>query len=176
MVFGDKEIFAIEAYLMQFEACVFIEYCFWVKGHMIGSLEDATLLPPVVHILESILKSKGQREMSNSSIYKDSELLDYFITSLWTAEKYKGPLDMRYHNSELKKFDICSHEGETFSGYYVFLLEQEGFDWLLCKDASSQIITSVKIPKDKFYKTLKETLDWTRRSTMLVLRPDYINK
>lgn len=174
MLLGTKEQFAIEAHLSQSNECVFIRYCFWVKTRMIGDLEQSTLLTSVIPVLESILGFQGKRSFPGLEAYKAKEVLAYFIHSLWQPDQKSTILGNEYSEEELKKADINSHEGESFQGFYIFLVECQSYDWLLCEELDTEQISEVKIPKLLFYKLIKQFIEWINRSTILVLRPNYV--
>lgn len=172
MIVGTKDLFAIEAYLSQHDNYVFIRYCFWVKSCMIGDLEQSTLLTSVIPVLESTLTLKGQRKFVEFDGYKAQEILPYLVRMLWKPD-HLSAIQIAYSEQDLRKADINSHEGESFQGFYTFLIEHDTYDWLLCKDAEVERLSEVKLPKQMFYKFVKHTLDWIDGSTVLVLRPEY---
>lgn len=173
MLFGDKEAFAVEAYLSQRNSYVFINYCFWVKNDMVGDLEQDTLLSSVIPIMESILALKEQRRFIELEKLKDFEIISYFINVLWGSDQKPNGIHTTYTELDIKKANINSQEGEAFQGFYTFLLEYKSYDFLLCKEDGVAQVKSIKIPKGLFYKIIKQTLDWIRHSTMLALKPDF---
>lgn len=174
MLFGTKGQFAIEAHLSQANEYVFIRYCFWVKTRMIGDLEQSTLLTSVILVLESTVAFQGKRSFPGLEAYKAKEVLAYFIHSIWQSDQNPAILGTEYSEEELKKADINSHEGESFQGFYTFLVERQSYDWFLCEGLDTGQISEVKIPKLLFYKLVKQFIEWINSSTMLVLRPGYV--
>lgn len=169
MLLGSKDVFAIEAYLSQGEDYVFIRYCFWVKSRMIGDVEQSTLLTSVIPLFEAALALQGQRSFPELEGYNAPELLDYFIQALWQSEHPAPRIRATYSEQDLKKANINSQEGESFQGFYTFLIEQRSYDWSLCQENNTEQISEVKIPKSQFYKFVKQLLQWITRSTILVL-------
>ncbi len=170
MLFGTKESFAFEAYLNQRGDYVFINCCFWVKNQMIGVLEDETLLTSVIPILDLSLSLQGQRYFSELDTYNDFEILTYFIYNLWSDDQVSSAIQTQYSRQDLKKADISSQQGETFQGFYTFLIERNTYDLFLCSENALKNPIAAKIPKSIFYKTIKQALDWIKHSTVLVLR------
>lgn len=167
MQFGDKNLFAIEIYLHQPQNRVFTSYCFWVKNNMVGDINETSVLESEIGIFENILANKNRRTISELSQYSASQVIQYLIDKTWEGEE--NNLLTKYTSNELEVLDINSHQGECFNGFYCFLMEADGYDWLLCKDSITNKIIDAKIPKDEFYKYVKSTLNWIKSSIHYVL-------
>ena len=72
-------------------------------------------------------------------------------------------------SSELSN-DIGSCNDECFQGFYLFLIEEKGYDWLLIKDENTEAYIDVKIPSNYIYVVFENFLKWIEQSTILVLR------
>ncbi len=176
MLFGSKDKFGIEAYLDQPSDRVFIRYCFWVNKDMVGELSQPNLLIATLPVFESMLSNKGKRNCTQIISYQPRELIDILINKIWLTQDigWLKKKDLTFENFKL--LDIGSHQGETFQGFYLFLIESEGYDWILCKDDILDKVIQLKIPKGDFYKTVAALSDWIRKSTMLVLKEKFLQR
>ena len=68
------------------------------------------------------------------------------------------------------KFNIGSFHDECLQGYYIFLIENTGYDLLLIKEEREKIYLDAKIPKNIISKCFKELKNWINESTVLVLK------
>ena len=141
---------------------------------MIGDIEQSTLLSAVIPVLNRVLELQGQRTFSDliKANWDASRYIEYLINKIWgvdfVVDSQNGAF--LYDEKQLKKADINSYEGESFQGFYVFLIECDGYDWLLCQENGVVNVYDVKIPSNKFYLMIKQVLDWIRESTVLTLR------
>lgn len=163
-IFGNKSEFAIEAILWQIdEQPIFINYCLWIRHNMVGDIEQCALLSAEMERIFKVVQLKGQRQMPFENLTA-SILTDKLIENTWgNASDYN-------HNVTLTNIDILSQHGECFQGYYVFLIEQQGYEWLLTKDNVDNKYYDVKIPSGIIYSTFDKFSKWIKDSTMLVLR------
>lgn len=163
-IFGNKSEFAIEAILWQIdEHPIFINYCLWIRYNMVGDIEQCALLSAEMERIFKVVQLKGQRQMPFENL-SASVLTDKLIENTWgNASDYN-------QNVTLTNIDILSQHGECFQGYYVFLIEQQGYEWLLTKDNVDNKYYDVKIPSDIIYSTFENFSKWIKDSTMLVLR------
>lgn len=167
---GEKKAFGISASLIQGEKYLFIEYCFWVKGFMVGDLSQTALLLPEIETIKSILKEKGNRCFPLFKDLKDADVVAFLVNKLWEIDDQDVGIELPYNEDELKVLDLGSGQGETFQGYFMFLIEFDSYDWILCKDDVEKKNLSFKIPKGVFYDCIKELYKWISESTTLVLR------
>lgn len=148
-IFGNKSEFAIEAILWQIdEHPIFINYCLWIRYNMVGDIEQCALLSAEMERIFKVVQLKGQRQMPFENL-SASVLTDKLIENTWgNASDYN-------QNVTLTNIDILSQHGECFQGYYVFLIEQQGYEWLLTKDNVDNKYYDVKIPSDIIYSTFE---------------------
>ena len=168
-IFGNKSEFAIEAILWQIdEHPIFINYCLWIRYNMVGDIEQCALLSAEMERIFKVVQLKGQRQMPFENL-SASVLTDKLIENTWgNASDYN-------QNVTLTNIDILSQHGECFQGYYVFLIEQQGYEWLLTKDNVDNKYYDVKIPSDIIYSTFENFSKWIKDSTMLVLRTNKVS-
>lgn len=130
---------------------------------MVGDIEQCALLSAEMERIFKVVQLKGQRQMPFENL-SASVLTDKLIENTWgNASDYN-------QNVTLTNIDILSQLGECFQGYYVFLIEQQGYEWLLTKDNVDNKYYDVKIPSDIIYSTFENFSKWIKDSTMLVLR------
>lgn len=163
-IFGNKSKFAIEAILWQIdEEPIFINYCLWIRNNMVGDIGQCALLSAEMERILKVVQLKGQRQMPFENLTAPV-LTDKLIENTWgNASDYS-------HNVPFTNIDILSQHGECFQGYYVFLIEQHGYEWLLTKDNIDNKYYDMKIPSGIIYSTFKKFSKWIEDSTMLVLR------
>lgn len=163
-IFGNKSEFAIEAILWQIdEHPIFINYCLWIRYNMVGDIGQCALLSAEMERIFKVVQLKGQRQMPFENL-SASVLTDKLIENTWgNASGYN-------QNVTLSNIDILSQHGECFQGYYVFLIEQQGYEWLLTKDNVDNKYYDMKIPSGIIYSTFENFSKWIKDSTMLVLR------
>ena len=158
IILGKKDVFCIEAELRQMQEYIFINYCLWGKGKMIGDNTVTTLLSSAKRMIKKVLDKKGNRKLSKEiSSYSAKDITDYFMDFLWNE------------SSELSN-DIGSCNDECLQGFYLFLIEEKGYDWLLIKDENTEAYIDVKIPSNYIYVVFENFLKWIEQSTILVLR------
>ncbi|WP_298108372.1 Imm42 family immunity protein [uncultured Bacteroides sp.] len=163
-IFGNKSKFAIEAILWQIdEEPIFINYCLWIRNNMVGDIGQCALLSAEMEPILKVVQLKGHRQMPFENLTAPV-LTDKLIENTWGyASDYS-------HNVPLSNIDILSYHGECFQGYFVFLIEQQGYEWLLTKDNVDNKYYDMKIPSGIIYSTFKKFSKWIEDSTMLVLR------
>lgn len=165
MIFGNKELFAIEANLIQGNECIFVEICYWIKNIMIGDIEQRCLLSSYIPFIDDILKNKGKRKIDFNEFTSSIELMNYLISNgLENDDKNSKEYKM------ISQLDIHSNETESFNGVFIYLIETSSYDWLLSKDILSKEVVDIKIPKNIFYKEFKRLKDWINHSTILRLK------
>ena len=54
-------------------------------------------------------------------------------------------------------------------GFFIFIVEENGFDWILSKDELSKKYITAKIPKHQIYNCFKKLKEWINKSTTLAL-------
>lgn len=162
MIFGEKKTFAIEAYLTQGNKYVFVNYCFWIKNVKIGNLIESTLINSIYDLINLVFSFKGKRQ--NYYCINNAEYIR--ITEYLISQYVK---DM--NNFVL---NIASFHDECLQGYYIFLLEEKGFDLILVKNCIDNMFTHVKIPKNNIYNYFKAFKNWIDDATVLVLK-DYLD-
>jgi hypothetical protein len=163
MLFGHKELFAIEATLSEVDELVLIQFCYWVKGAPVGDVEQRVLLRPVIHNFNEIMTYKGKREVNTRGL-KASDV----IAAL--GEEATESTPELFKLDELKNLNINYNQGENLDGYRVYLIEAKSYDWLLCRDVLGRKDYDVKIPKMNFYREVAQLLAWIDSSTRLTLR------
>ena len=158
IILGKKDIFSIEAELRQVQEYIFINYCLWGKGKMIGDNTVTSLLSSAKEMIKKVLDKKGQRKLSKEILFLSAkDITDYFIDFLW-------------NESDKLSNDMGSCNDECFQGVYLFLIEEKGYDWLLIKDENTEAYIDVKIPSNYIYVVFENFLKWIEQSTILVLR------
>ena len=162
MIFGDKESFAVEILLSQGDGYIFANYCLWVKDTMIGDLSQTTLLSSVSDVIANVVRFIGKRFISE---------IDYSNIPRLTEALIEGYL------SDTNNFapNIVSCHDECTDGFFVFLLEENGFDMLLSKDIATNEYHNIRIPKNTVYKCFQQAEQWIKDSTVLVLK-DYLSE
>lgn len=164
-IFGDKSEFAIEAILRQNdEYPIFINYCLWIRNNMVGDIGQSAVLSAEIERITKVIEQKGQRQMPFENLSAKT-MTDRLIENIWI-----NGCDTL--NSELANIDILSQHGECFQGYYVFLVEQQGYEWLLTKDNIGNKYYDIKMPSGTLYKAFDKLSNWIADSTILVLRTD----
>ncbi|MCH5310048.1 MAG: hypothetical protein J1E58_09320 [Prevotella sp.] len=157
MLFGKKDTFAIEVYLKQIGRYIFANYCLWIKNSRIGDLSQFTLLSSIIDLIELFFSAEGERENYNIDESNYCDITERFITEYIE--------DMNSY-----KFNIGSFHDECLQGYYIFLIENTGYELLLIKDDIANIYLDAKIPQNIVSKCFKELKNWINESTVLVLR------
>jgi Immunity protein 42 len=166
MIFGDKNTFAIEATLEQSnDKLLFIDVCYWVKNIMIGDFDQRNLLSVFMPDFQDVINQKGLRKLNFEQALNTESVIKYLIENTWDTDHKTSIL-----YKQLKPIDIHSHLGESFQGFFIFLVETDSYDWLLCNDSFLRKNIDIKIPKNQFYNTYQSFVDWIRDSTMLVLK------
>lgn len=160
MIFGKKEIFAIEAYLNQGDRYVFANYCFWIKGNKIGDLTQYTLIDSIIDLINIVFLYKGKRHEEHLDKAEYTDIIEKYIS------KY-------IEDSNGFVFNIASYHDECVQGYYIFLIERNGYDIIFVKDNIDNTYIYYQIPKNSIYRCFKKLDDWIKESTVLVLK-DYI--
>lgn len=156
MIFGDKKTFAVEAYLIQGNKYVFITYCFWIKGHRIGNMTENTLLNSIQDLIKFVFLFRGKRP--NNYCKTEYIKLTKDLISQYVEDTNNFPQNMG------------SFHDECLQGYYIFLLEENGFDLVLVKDDIDNKFIHALIPKNNIYDCFKKLDTWINDSTVLVLR------
>jgi hypothetical protein len=164
MIFGHKELFAIEATLSEVDELVLIQFCYWIKGAPIGDFEQHVLLRPVIHNFNEIMNCKGKRGADTRGL-KASEII-----AVLGEEGAEPTHELLRFDDELWKLNINYNQGENLDGYCTYLIEAESYDWLLCRDVLERKDYDVKIPKMNFYREVAQLLAWINSSTRLTLR------
>lgn len=162
MIFGDKKTFAIEVYLIQENGYVFVTYCFWIKGCKVGDLSEIAVINSIKYLIECVFLFKGKRPNNYCK-----------TNNCCKAEYIKLTEDLisQYHEArEDFPQDLGSLQDECLQGYYIFLLEDNGFDLILVKDAVDDKFIHALIPKNHVYKCFDKLKTWINDSTVLVLR------
>ena len=173
-LFGDKDKFAIEAELWQHdESYIFINYCLWIKNNMVGDKEQTVVLSAELDRISKIAELKGQRCITPNRL-SAKQITDNLINRIWFDNRNNNDIIPTGH-TELKNLDILSQYGECFQGFYVFLLEGDGYEWLLSKEDRNNKYLDIKLPHDFIYSYFNEFVLWIKDSTVLVLRTDIVS-
>ena len=163
-IFGNKSKFAIEATLWQLdENPIFINYCLWISDNIVGDIGQSAVLSAEIERIFKVAEQKGQRQIPFDNLTANA-LTDRLIENSWLNE-----CDFT-QNPALANSDILSQHGECFQGYYVFLVEQQGYEWLLTKDDIANRYYDIKLPAGLIYSCFEEFSKWIRDSTILALR------
>lgn len=163
-IFGNKSEFAIEAILWQKEEHpIFINYCLWISNSMVGNIEQRALLSAEMERILKVIERKGLRQIPFENLTAKT-LADRLVENIWINECDFTP------SSTSANIDILSQHGECFQGYYVFLVEKQGYEWLLAKDSIDNKYYDAKLPSGTIYSTFEKFSNWIDDSTMLVLR------
>lgn len=131
---------------------------------MVGDIGQSAVLSAEIERIAKVTGQKGQRQMPFENL-SAKKITDRLIENIWI-----NGCDTL--NSALAKIDIFSQHGENFQGYYVFLVEQQGYEWLLTKDGIDNKYYDVKLPSGILYSTFERFSNWITDSTILVLRTD----
>ena len=95
---------------------------------------------------------------------------------LWISNNMVGNIEqsavLSAELDRIANLDILSQHGECFEGYFVFLVEQQGHEWLLTKDNIDNRYYNIKLPAGMIYSYFEEFSKWIRDSTILALRTD----
>lgn len=130
---------------------------------MVGDIGQCALLSAEMERIFKVAQLKGQRQMPFENLTAP-ELTDKLIENIWgNASDYN-------HNVTLTNIDILSQHGECFQGYYVFLIEQQGYEWLLTKDNIDNRYYDMKLSSGTIYSTFEKFSKWIKDSTTLVLQ------
>ncbi|WP_212002551.1 Imm42 family immunity protein [Chitinophaga sp. HK235] len=164
MVFGQENIFTIDADLSQSGYYTFINCCFRVKEVTIGDITQLSLLGVAQPLFKKILLKEGQR--SAAALEKNSA--DEIIHLLKEAKSG----DNEAAEALLETLEIDLNGIECFDGYYFFLIESQGFDRLLISDNVDKKNYEFKLPKNHFYKSIKLLLSWINDVTYIALKTD----
>lgn len=157
MLFGKKDTFAIEVYLSQVDRYIFANYCLWIKNSRIGDSSQFTLLSSIFDLIELFFSAEGKRKNYNINESNNCDITERLIIEYIN--------DMNNY-----KFNIGSFHDECLQGYYIFLIENTGYDLLLIKEERENIYLDAKIPKNIISKCFKELKNWINESTVLVLK------
>ena len=173
-LFGDKDKFAIEAELWQRdEGYIFINYCLWIENNMVGDKEQTAVLSAELDRITKITELKGQRYITPNRL-SAKQITDNLINSIWFDNHNDHDISPA-ENAALKNLDILSQYGECFQGFFVFLLEGDGYEWLLSKEDGNNKYLDIKLPYGFIYSCFDEFLKWIKDSTILVLRRDEVS-
>lgn len=163
-IFGNKSKFAIEVKLWQLnESPIFINYCLWISNNMVGDIEQCAVLSAELDRIFNVTEQKRQRHISSDNL-SANVFTDKLIENIWLNE-----CDFM-QNPAFANLDIFSQHGECFQGYFVFLVEQQGYEWLLTKDNIDNRYYDIKLPAGMIYSCFEEFSKWIRDSTILALR------
>lgn len=162
MIFGEKGSFAVEILLSQGDRHIFANYCLWLKDIMIGDLSQTTLLSSVSDVIANVVRFIGKRFISD---------INYSDIPRMTEELIEGYLSDTNHFV----LNIVSCHDECTDGFYMFLLEEHGFDLLLTKDMATNEYHYARIPKNTVYRCFQKAEQWIKDSTVLVLK-DYLSE
>lgn len=168
MLFGDKNIFAIELKLHQGKKYVFINYCLWIKNQMIGDLEETGVMTSEWGLFEDTLALKGKRSCPELLTFSVEEVTGYLIDKIWKDKEN----NLISHPENLRILNIDLDQGQCLEGWHCFLIEAEGYDWFLCKDWNTDQVVDVKIPKKTFYTILEKIMSWIHSSVHYVLKSE----
>ncbi|WP_281510060.1 Imm42 family immunity protein [Muribaculum gordoncarteri] len=165
-IFGNKSQFAIEAKLWQLdENPIFISWCLWIRGDMVGDIEQRALLSAEMARISKVTKHKGERHIPSVEMAANN-LTDKLVDAIWGDDYHY----MQYPFSAY--VDILSQHGECFQGYFVFLVEQKGYEWLLAKDNVENNYYDIKLSAGMIYSYFEEFSAWIADSTMLTIRTE----
>lgn len=165
-IFGDKSKFAIEAKLWQLdENPIFISWCLWIKGNQVGNIDQGALLSAELGRISDVAKHKGERYVPPVDMAANN-LTDKLVDAIWDGDCHYLPQPLSGH------IDILFQHGECFQGYFVFLVEQEGYEWLLAKDNIDNRYYNLKLPSGMLYSIFEEFSVWIANSTILSIRTD----
>ena len=132
---------------------------------MVGDIEQCAVLSAELDRIFNITAQKGQRHTSSDNLSANA-FTDKLIENIWLNE-----CDFM-QNQAFANLDILSQHGECFEGYFVFLVEQQGYEWLLTKDNMDNRYYNINLPAGMIYSYFEEFSKWIRDSTILVLRTD----
>ncbi|WP_346882951.1 Imm42 family immunity protein [uncultured Algibacter sp.] len=96
MIFGDKNIFAIESDFFQGKDYLFISYCFWVDNEKVGDNNQKSLLVSELENIEHNLNTLNNRKSSKLEEYSCKEIYAYLNFELWNI----GSSDIKIENIE----------------------------------------------------------------------------
>jgi len=175
MIFGDRNIFAIDADLTQEGLYACINYCFWIRNQLVGDKTITSLLTTELDFISNVIDKKGKR-YCNIERVSTVTLTDYLINNIWNPEDTFTTIDNVYIAKDiLNNLDIGSNASESFTQFYLFVIECNGYDWFLLKDGNANKYIDIKIPKNNFYQVFEHLKKWIDDSTSLALN-SYINR
>lgn len=115
---------------------------------MVGDIGQSAVLSAEIERIAKVTEQKVLRQMPFENLSAKT-ITDRLIENIWINGC--NTLD-----SELANIDILSQHGECFQGYYVFLVEQQGYEWLLTKDDIDNKYYDIKLPSGTLYKTFEK--------------------
>ena len=130
---------------------------------MVGDIQQCALLSAEMDRIFKVAQLKGLRQLPFEDLTA-SILTDRLIEYTW------GCASDCNHKETLTNIDILSQHGECFQGYFVFLVEKNGYEWLLTKDNIDNKYYDIKLSSGIIYSTFEKLSNWIKDSTMLVLR------
>lgn len=140
---------------------------------MVGDKEQTMVLSAELDRISKIAELKGQRCITPNRL-SAKQITDNLINCIWFDNRNNNDIIPTGY-TELKNLDILSQYGECFQGFYVFLLEGDGYEWLLSKEDRNNKYLDIKLPHGFIYSYFNEFVLWIKDSTVLVLRTDKVS-
>lgn len=140
---------------------------------MVGDKEQTVVLSAELDRISKIAELKGQRCITPNRL-SAKQITDNLINRIWFDNRNNNDIIPTGY-TELKNLDILSQYGECFQGFYVFLLEGDGYEWLLSKEDRNNKYLDIKLPHGFIYSYFNEFVLWIKDSTVLVLRTDKVS-
>jgi len=174
MIFGNNKIFQIDARLSQVADHTFINYCFLLDNGKIGDISQASILNSTIYALNNIISSRGTRQCKSSNELCARAILTYLEENelINEGEGQVHEPDFSFDLDELRRLELDLNAIESFDGYRCFLIEEKGFERLICRDIVDQTNFDLKLPKGYFYDCMSSLSAWITSSTFLALRQD----
>ena len=138
---------------------------------MIGDINQATILSSALPLFDDILKEKGERKFLQDEGLLVDEIISSSLLVNWNINVSDNRISKSY-KEEQPNIELNLSGLECFDGYFIFLIEHNGYDHLLCRDHIEGKNYDFKLPKNYFHKTIASLVKEIRASTYLAVRDD----
>jgi hypothetical protein len=142
MIFGDKQVFAIECHHdgPDDDSFVFGRMCLWLGGRSVGDVEEpACALNVTEHLLTAALARVGSLHDTAIDRLEPRAAFDCLDRALYVDALYldgERPLDeLEPLSRRFSKFDFLTNGGESFDSTKSFMVEVDGRSFKAAREA-----------------------------------------
>jgi Immunity protein 42 len=167
MLFGNKDIFAIECTLFsenESSKCNFGSISAWIGDNQIGDSSLKVILEIPVNYFSDSMKKCETRDPNPFLKMSYIEIWNFLNTVLWGddedfIEKHSLQELVKF-DEEYSKYSVFTGFSEAFDGESVFLIESENTEKFIWQDFVSKEIKIFCVPLGTYYKVVNAFLYW----------------